>query len=77
MIFPTVRSLSRALRAEKRRADIAESTLRALQHLSRCTNPATHLRLAHQLEQAQARLGERDGIDPHLASIRLVREDVE
>ena len=73
------RALHRALRSARRDLAAARSALavsdskyRAVQHLIRCTTPAAHLRLAHDLEQARARLGEATGVDPHKASLTLV-----
>lgn len=63
------RTLRRQVRALRRDLAAAESTARAVQHLIRCADPAMHIRLAHQLEQAQARLAEASGSDPHRASV--------
>ena len=78
------RSLRRALRAARRdlaaarRAlAVSDSKYRAVQHLVRCAGPAVHIRLAHDLEQARARLGELEGVDPHQASLPLVALEVD
>lgn len=71
MILPTVRNLTRENRRLKRELVVARSTLAAVGHLVKCTSPAVHVRMAHQLEQAQARLAERDGIESHAASLEV------
>lgn len=63
------RALRRDLLATQHALEVAHSTNKAMEHLRRCTEPVTHLRLAHELEQSQARLAEIEGVDPHLASL--------
>lgn len=36
-----------------------------------CVDPTRHIRLAHELEQAKARLAEQTGADPHRASLQM------
>ena len=64
-----LRAARRDLVAVRRALAVSDSKYRAVQHLVRCATPAVHLRLAHDLEQANARLGELQGVDPHQASL--------
>lgn len=77
-VFVWLRDLT-ALRRENRRLRrelaVATSTNKAVQHLIRCTDPAMHIRLAHQLQQAETRLAEIEGADPHQASLTRLEVD--
>lgn len=72
-----LRAARRELAAVRRALTISDSKYRALQHLVRCAAPAEHLRLAHRLHVAEARLAEIEGIDPHRASLEPVPLEVE
>lgn len=64
----TRRGLVREVRRLRRELDVVSSTHEAMKHLIRCTDPAMHVRLAHQLQQAETRLAAINGADPHTAS---------
>lgn len=43
--------------------------VRLYSQVATCTDPASHIRLAHRLEQAEAQLQEATGVDAHRHSV--------
>lgn len=53
MIPVTRHALRAEIRRLRRELEVVSSTHEAMKHLVRCTDPAMHIRLAHQLQQAE------------------------
>lgn len=64
-----VRYLRAALNEAQASEAFAIKRMSALEAANTCTDPAKHVQLAHQLEQARAEVAELRGAEAHRASL--------